>query len=102
MARHRSHHRSTRATLPAFTVQRRPGTYSRSTYCRPFSIQQQRQPHAIGDRRRQRIRQRRHRERIRRDRVRHADGAALRPHWVVVSDHDVSAGFPGVFWWRLA
>ena len=62
----------------------------------------QRRADRISHRARQRIRQRRHRERIRRDRVRHADGAALRPHWVVVSDHDVSAGFPGVFWWRLA
>ena len=102
MGRHRSNHRSTRTILPAFPVQRRPGTYSRSTYRRPFSIQQQRQPDAVGYRRRQRIRQRRHRERIRRDRIGDAQGPALCPHWVVVSDHDVSAGFPGVFWWRLA
>ena len=99
MARHRSNHRSTRTILPAFPVQR-PGRFSRSTYRRPF--QQQRQTHTVGYRRRQRIRQRSHRERIRRARVRHAQGVVLRPHWVVVSDHDVSAGFPGVFWWRLA
>lgn len=92
MGRHRSNHRSTSTTLPAFPVHR-PGTYSRSTYRRPFSIQQQRQPHAIGDRRRQRIRQRGHSERIWSDRIGHAQGAALRPHWV--------DGRPGEFWWRL-
>ena len=92
MARHRSHHRSTRATLPAFPVQR-PGRHSRATYRRPFSIQQQRQTHAIGDRHRQRIRQRRTRERIRRDRIDNTYRAALCPHWV--------DGRPGEFWWRL-
>ena len=93
MARHRSNHRSTRATLPAFPVPNRPGTYSRSTYRRPFSIQQQREAHAIGHRHRQRIRQRRTRERIRRARIGDTHGVTLRPHWVY--------GRPGEFWWRL-
>ena len=101
MARHRSNHRSTRTILPAFPVHR-PGRFSRSTYRQPFSVQQQRQTHTVGYRRRQRIRQRRHRERIRRDRIGDAQGPALCPHWVVVCNHDVSAGFPGVFWWRLS
>lgn len=92
MARHRSNHRSTRTILPAFPVHR-PGTYSRSTYRRPFSVQQQRQAYAVSHRRRQRIRQRSHRERIRRDRIGHMQGAALRPHWVY--------GRLGEFWWRL-
>ena len=96
MARHRSHHRSTRTILPAFptngTASRRT-RHSRATYRRPFSIQQQRQPHAIGHRARQRIRQRSARQHIRRHRIDNTYRAALRPHWV--------DGRPGEFWWRL-
>lgn len=97
MAPRRSSHRSQHGVISAFpTIPNRPGRHSRhsrSTYRRPFSIQAQCQSYAVSHGRRQRIRQRRTRERIRRDRIGHAQGVVLCPHWV--------DGRPGEFWWRL-
>lgn len=92
MARHRSNRRSTRTVLP---ISHRP-TYSRSTYRQLY-----RQPRPGPHQRPVRIRQRRARQRIRRDHVHHAQGLALRPHWVRVC-HPDPIGTPGLFWWRWA
>lgn len=92
MGRHRSNNRS---ILPA--IPHRPGRHSRSSYRQTYS-----QPRPGPHQRPVRVRQRRARQHIRRDHVHHAQEARLRPHWVVVCERDVMAGFPGVFWWRWA
>ena len=88
-------HHSNRNILP--TIPRRPGRHSRSTYRQLY-----RQPRPGTHERPVRIRQRRNRQRIRRSHVHDAHRPALRPHWVRVCERDVSAGFPGLFWWHWA
>ncbi len=91
MARHRR-----KRSNPALSVPHRPGQHSRSTY-RQLYRQSRPGPHQ----RPVRIRQRRARQRIRRDRIRHAQGLVLRPHWVRAC-HPDPIGTPGLFWWRWA